>query len=245
MNPSVNYAGAAIAGLLSFASPCVLPLVPAYLSFLGGVSFETLASDSREPSTVRRVMIAALAFVLGFSTIFVTLGASATLIGHALSDHIEILAKIAGAFIVVFGLHYIGILRIPLLARDVRFHTTALPRGIFGAYVMGLAFAFGWTPCVGPILATILTLAGNSTTVAHGALLLGAYAAGLGVPFLLAAAALGPFMRVVARLRAQMRSIEIVLGATMIVTGVLIWVGSIASVSGWLLRVAPGLARGG
>ncbi len=245
MNASVSYAGAAIAGMLSFASPCVLPLVPAYLSFLGGMSFETLASDSRDALTVRRVMIAALAFVLGFTTIFVTLGASATLIGHSLSDHVEILAKIAGALIVVFGLHYVGILRIPLLARDVRFHPTALPRGIVGAYVMGLAFAFGWTPCVGPILATILTLAGNSNTVAHGALLLSAYAAGLGVPFLIAATALAPFMRMVTRLRAHMRFIEMILGATMIVTGMLIWVGSIASVSGWLLRVAPALAGGG
>lgn len=245
MNASVTYAGAAVAGMLSFASPCVLPLVPAYLSFLGGVSFESLASETRDASTGRRVMLAAVAFVLGFTTVFVALGASATLVGRVLSDHIDVLAKVAGAIIIVFGLHYMGVLRIPFLARDVRFHPTTLPRGIVGAYVMGLAFAFGWTPCVGPVLATILTLAGNSRSVAHGALLLGVYAAGLGVPFLIAAAAVGPFMRVVARLRSRMRSLEVALGGMMIVTGVLIWVGSIADVSGWLLRSFPVLARGG
>lgn len=245
VNPGISFAGALAAGMLSFASPCVLPLVPAYLAFLGGVSFESLAAPQRDASVSRRVMIAAFAFVCGFTTVFMILGASATTLGRLLADHIDVLAKIAGTMIVIFGLSYVGLLRMTFLARDVRFHPTKTPRGVFGAYIMGLAFAFGWTPCVGPVLATILTLAGNAGSVQRGVLLLGSYGIGIGIPFLFAAAAIGPFVRLTARLRSRMRIVEASLGGMMIATGVLIWAGSLANISGWLLRTFPVLARGG
>jgi cytochrome c-type biogenesis protein len=155
----VSYAGAFLAGMLSFASPCVLPLVPAYLGFLGGVSYAELTREEAGVATRGRVLRASFAFVLGFATVFVALGATASAMSRVLAENMDLLAKIAGALIVLLGLHYADLIRIPFLQRDARLDVPGQPAGLVGAYVTGLAFAFGWTPCVGPVLATILMVA--------------------------------------------------------------------------------------
>ncbi len=234
---------AATAGLLSFLSPCVLPLVPPYLTWLAGSSLEEIASDKPPPGTTRRAFLRALAFVIGFSTVFVALGASASFIGQALADHLSLLSRIAGVVIVLLGLHFLGVMRIPLLYREARFGVAAQPAGLVGAFLMGLAFAFGWTPCVGPVLASILLIAGTGDSVAEGAKLLAAYAAGIGVPFLLAAIFVRPFLGFMARFRRRLGLIEKLIGGLLVVTGVLIFTGSMADIAGWLLEAFPVLGR--
>ena len=241
----LGYLTAFLAGGASFASPCVLPLVPAYLSFLAGVSYEELTDATREATIRKRVTVAALAFVLGFVLVFVALGASATFVGKALIDHADLFTKISGVAIVLFGLLSMGLIRIPALMRDVRFHPATLKGGPAGAFLMGLAFAFGWTPCVGPLLGAILALAANTGSVTSGMVLLSLYGLGIGLPFLLAAFAVRPFLRVLGRLRSRMRAIELSVGVVMIATGILIFTGSLANVSGWLLRFFPVLGRFG
>ena len=236
---SIGYPGAFFAGLLSFASPCVLPLVPGYLSFLAGTSFSEADAADRSAALSRKLIFSSLAFVLGFITVFVALGASATFFSRLIADHIGVLARIAGFVIIVFGLQYMGVIKIPFLYRDLRFHPGTSRATLGSAYLIGLAFAFGWTPCVGPVLATILTLAAGSGSVWHGVLLLGCYGLGIGVPFVAAAAAVGPFMRTAGLLRSRMQWIEMTLGAFMVVTGILIEIGSIAAVGGWLFRTFP------
>jgi len=238
----LGFLTAFLAGGASFASPCVLPLVPAYLSFLAGVSYSDLV-DSRDPATMRRVIVAAAAFVLGFIAVFVALGASATVIGRVLTDHADVFSKIGGVLIVVFGLQYTGLLRIPALLRDVRFHPGSLAGSPLGAFAMGLAFAFGWTPCVGPLLGSILALAASSRSVTTGVVLLAFYGLGIGLPFLLAAFAVRPFLRVMRRLREKMRAIELSVGIVMIATGILIFTGSLSAVSGRLLESFPALGH--
>ena len=242
---NVGFPGAFFAGMLSFASPCVLPLVPAYLSFLAGVSVAELSATERRAVVSRRVVGAALAFVLGFSTVFIALGATATALGRILSAHLDLLDIASGVVIVLFGLHYTGILRVRFFNADTRFDSSRIAGGIPGAYLIGLAFGFGWTPCVGPVLATILTFAANADSVGRGAALLAAYSAGIGVPFLLAATFVGPFARFATRVKRRMRWIELSIGSLMIATGILVTVGSLANVSGWLLKYAPVLGRFG
>jgi cytochrome c-type biogenesis protein len=243
MNPfDVSFAGAFLAGALSFASPCVLPLVPAYLGFLGGVSYAELTDGA---SARARVLPASFAFVLGFATIFVALGATASTISRALVEHMDLLAKIAGALIVVLGLHYADLIRIPFLQRDTRFDTPNQPAGLLGAYLTGLAFAFGWTPCVGPVLATILMVAGAGDSVEYGVSLLAAYALGMGLPFLIAAAAAGPFFALSKRFRSRMRAVQLVTGGLMIATGTLIFLGSMSIIGQWLLDTFPAFGRVG
>ena len=242
----IGYAGAALAGLLSFLSPCVLPLVPPYLCFLAGVSVEQLGGEQEvDAASKRRVFLVALAFVLGFATVFVMLGATASVIGRAVAEHLDTLARVAGVLIVVLGLHFLGLLRIPALYRDLRFNSVAKPAGLFGAYVIGLAFAFGWTPCVGPVLATILFVAAGEDSALQGAMLLLVYALGIGVPFLAAALLAGPFMRVMKRFRRHMHRVEQAMGALLVVTGVLFITGSVADIGYWLLETFPALGRVG
>lgn len=236
----VSYAGAAGAGALSFLSPCVLPLIPAYLCFLGGVGL-----DEVKDGAGRKVVPAALAFVAGFSTIFIAMGATASALNHLIIDNMGWLSTVAGSVIIVFGLHYMGAIRLSFLNYDKRIQVDARPAGLLGAYVLGLAFAFGWTPCVGPILATILMIAAGKDSVGEGVALLAAYAAGLGVPFLLAALAARRFMALLTRFRRHMRMVEITIGGLLIATGLLIVLGRLNEVGQWLLMMVPAFQRVG
>jgi len=241
MDPfQISYPGALLAGFLSFASPCVLPLVPAYLSFLSGASFERLASDGEvDRALSRQVFISALAFVIGFATVFIMLGATASAVSKAISQYFDILGKIAGVVIVVFGLHYMGLFRIGFLNFERRFHVEKKPSGIVGSYVLGLAFAFGWTPCVGPILASILMVAATGDSAWYGTSLLTLYAAGIGIPFLIAALFVRPFMSFMGRFRKHIRKVEIAIGSLLVITGIAIFTGSMADAAQWLLEIAP------
>jgi cytochrome c-type biogenesis protein len=243
----VSYAGAFLAGLLSFLSPCVLPLVPPYLCFIGGLTLEELASEQAagRRAASSGVFFAAVAFVLGFTTVFVILGASASAIGQALSDHLDLLAKVAGAVIIVMGLHFLGVLRLSPLYREGRFHLAKRPAGLLGAYIVGLAFAFGWTPCVGPILAAILFVAGAEESVSQGALLLTVYGLGIGLPFLAASLAARPFMAVMARFKRAMALVEKTMGALLVGTGLLFLTGAMADIAYWLLETFPVLGQVG
>jgi cytochrome c-type biogenesis protein len=242
----VSYLGAAGAGLLSFLSPCVLPLVPPYLCFIGGVSLDELTGQDEAAAPVtRKVFAASVAFVLGFSTVFVLMGATSSFLGQLVTEYLDVLAKIAGAVIIVLGLHFVGVFRFAMLQREARFHIESRPAGLIGAYVIGLAFAFGWTPCVGPVLAAILFVAAGDDSVLYGGSLLGAYAAGLGVPFLLAALAAGPFTGFMQRFRRHVRTVEIVLGLLLIVTGVLFLTGMMSEIAYWLLETFPTLGKVG
>jgi cytochrome c-type biogenesis protein len=182
-----------------------------------------------------------VAFVLGFATVFVALGASASAVGKAITDYFDMLAMIAGAIIIILGLHFLGVFRIGLLFREARFQVAAKPAGFGGAYVVGLAFAFGWTPCVGPVLATILLIAGTEGSAARGAALLGAYALGIGIPFVLVSLFSGSFIRLMSRLRPYMGTVEKVIGAALVLTGILFLTGGMPRIAGWLLETFPTL----
>jgi cytochrome c-type biogenesis protein len=241
MASEVTWPAAAAAGVLSFLSPCVLPLVPPYLTFIAGTTIEELA-EGGEARARRDALLAALLFVAGFATVFVTLGATASAFGQVVRAHIEILSLIAGLLIIAMGLHFLGLFRLAFLYREKRF-SVEKPIGLWGAYVMGLAFAFGWTPCIGPILAAILALAGTEDTVARGAALLGVYSAGLGVPFIIAALAMAPFLRFMKRFRAHFGTVERVVGALLVVTGIAFMTGGVQRASFWLLEAFPGLSN--
>jgi cytochrome c-type biogenesis protein len=229
--------------VLSFLSPCVLPVVPPYLCFLAGVGLKELTGEGAGAPPRGRLMGMALAFVLGFSTVFVALGATASSLGGWVGAHFETLAMVAGAAIVVMGLHFLGLLRIGFLLRDVRYHGGGRPAGWLGAYAIGLAFAFGWTPCVGPVLAAVLMVAGAEATAWRGVALLAAYAAGLALPFLAAALFTGPFLRLMVRFRRHVPVVERVMGAALVATGVLFMTGSMPALAGWLLEAVPALGR--
>jgi len=241
MSLDVTAGGAFIAGLLSFASPCILPLVPPYLAYMGGVSIEELGG--KRDGARWRVLTAALCFVAGFSTVFVALGATASAVGQAVSAHLALLGYIAGAVIVLLGLHFLHALRLPLLDRTARLGVAQKPAGLAGAYLIGLAFGFGWSPCVGPVLAAILLIAGARESVGEGAILLFIYSLGIGVPFLIAAAFAGAFMRWSARLRARLNLIEKIMGALLVVTGVVIFTGEMPAIANWLVDMFPALGR--
>ena len=239
------YFGVWLAGLASFLSPCVLPLVPPYLGFIGGTSIEALATSEggHGSSAHRRVILAALVFVLGFTTVFVALGASASFIGQLLLAWRGWLGIAAGAILVVFGLHFLGLVRIPLLYREARYHTSTEPASLAGAYVIGLAFALGWTPCIGPILSAVISVAGSSASLGRGVALLFTYSLGLGIPFLLAAIAIGPFLGFMKRFRRHLGTVEKVMGAALVLTGLLMLTGSLNWFGAWLLETYPGIAN--
>jgi cytochrome c-type biogenesis protein len=233
---------ALIAGLISFLSPCVLPLVPPYLVFLAGTSLERFADAEPERRVKRETVLAAALFVLGFSTVFVALGASASVIGSLIRAYSGPLSTIAGIVIIVMGLHFLGITPIALLHRQKRLEV-AKPVGLWGAYVIGLAFAFGWTPCIGPILAAILAVAASEQTVAKGAGLLAVYSLGLGIPFMIAAFAIEPFAAFLARFKNYLHRVEQAMGALLVLTGIAFLTGSINQMSVWLLEAFPVLGR--
>ncbi len=244
MTSDVTLWGTFLAGLLSFVSPCVLPLVPPYLAFIAGASLDELAGSGWEAAR-RRIFLSAAAFVAGFATVFVAMGATASAFGTLVRTHIDMLAPLAGAAIVVMGLHFLGLFRIPLLYREARVQVGRRPAGPLGAYVIGLAFAFGWTPCIGPVLAAILGIAASRETVGQGALLLAVYAAGLGVPFLVAAAFAQPFMGLMRRFRSHMGTVEKITGVLLVLTGIAFLTGGIEKVSFWLLETFPSLTNYG
>ena len=242
MHSDVTILAALIAGLVSFLSPCVLPLVPPYLVYMAGTSLERFADKEPEPRVRREIVAAALLFVAGFSTVFVALGASASVIGSLIRAYSEPLAIIAGVIIIVMGLHFLGLTPIALLHRQKRLEV-AKPVGLWGAYVIGLAFAFGWTPCIGPILAAILAVAASEQTVARGAGLLAVYSLGLGIPFIIAAFAIEPFAAFLARFKNYLHRVEQAMGALLVLTGIAFLTGSINQVSVWLLELFPGLGK--
>src|SRR5512134_266766 len=231
MSSSVSLAAAFLAGLVSFISPCVLPIVPGYLSFISGINVAQFKEGGAPRDLVRRVVLTSLAFVLGFSTVFVALGAAATLVGALLQEHKRTLGMIGGV-----------IFKIQWLLAEKRASVQSRPLGLVGAYVVGLAFAFGWTPCIGPILGAILLYASQQETVTQGVVLLSAYSAGLGIPFLLSALAVNWFFKASARLHRSMRAVEIASGVLLIAVGLLLVTNRLTLIARWLTKAFPGLA---
>ena len=239
------YFGVALAGFVSFLSPCVLPLVPPYLGYLGGTTIDEFTAEEGVPRHVwGRVVLASVLFVLGFTTVFVGLGAGASLFGQLIQTYKRELEIVAGLVIILFGLHFLGIFRIALLYREARYHREH-HHGVsyIGAYVIGLAFAFGWTPCIGPVLATVLALAANEGSLATGVKLLFVYSLGLGIPFILAAIAIQPFISFMQRFKRHLDKVEMAMGVLLVITGLLFLTGSINWFGSWLLDVFPGLSR--
>jgi cytochrome c-type biogenesis protein len=242
MSSSVSLAAAFLAGLFSFASPCVLPIVPGYLSFISGVNVARFKEGGAPADLVRRVALTSLAFVLGFSTVFVALGAAATLVGALLQEHKRVLGMVGGVVIIVLGLHTAGVFKIGWLLSEKRASVQAKPLGLLGAYVVGLAFAFGWTPCIGPILGAILLYASQQETVTQGVVLLAAYSAGLGLPFLLSALAVNWFFKASGGLRRSMRAVEVVSGALLVGVGLLLVTDRLTLIAQYVTKLFPGLA---
>lgn len=249
----ITYLTSFVAGMASFLSPCVLPLVPPYLCYMAGASVDELVEkDAKTEGLQRRVLVNSLQFVLGFSAVFIALGASASSIGALVREYLDILSLIAGVMIIAMGLHFLGVFRIALLYREARFQTNigtagsshgsnGMPAG--GPFLMGLAFAFGWTPCIGPVLGTILTYAGAQDSIGQGVTMLAFYSLGLGIPFMLAAMFTGPFMRFLARFKKHLGYVEMAMGAVLVLTGILFLTGGMASFAFWMQEQFPGLAN--
>lgn len=240
----VSYATALAAGFLSFISPCVLPLVPAYISYMSGVSVDGLRSEGGY-RLGWHAGVTSLFFVLGFSTVFILMGASATALGGLVQSHVRLFSKVGGVLIVLFGLHTMGVFRIGVLNLEARFNEIKKPAGLLGAYVIGLAFAFGWTPCVGPILAAILALAGGRDSIGEGIALLAVYSLGLGLPFILAGLLTHLFFGFFQRVRRYMRWIEWISGLFLILVGILIFFGDFNRLAILLMQFFPFLASVG
>jgi cytochrome c-type biogenesis protein len=238
------YFGVMLAGLVSFLSPCVLPLVPPYLGYLGGTTIsQASVADGIDGRVWRRVVIGSLFFVLGFTTVFTALGAGASMFGQLIQTYKGELSVAAGAVIILFGLHFTGVFKIPLLYSEARFQANVDGASFAGAYLIGLAFAFGWTPCIGPVLGAILALAGASGTASEGAALLAAYSAGLGIPFLVAALFVSPFMAFLQRFRSHLGTVEKIMGGLLVLTGIAFLTGGMQTLSFWLLETFPALGR--
>ena len=216
------------AGLISFLSPCVLPLVPGYISIISGSSLDQLKAHGKDSTLYRTVLMNSILFIVGFSITFIMLGASATWLGQLLISKMRLFGQLAGIVLIVFGVHLTGLIKINALYKDKRFHNVQKPRGMLGALVLGLAFAFGWTPCIGPILAGILTIASTKQTVAQGMFLLAVYSAGLGIPFLLTSLALNQFLAFYGRFKRHFHAVEVISGALVIAVGLLILTNSLS-----------------
>lgn len=237
----ISYLVAVVSGMFSFLSPCVLPLVPAYICFITGNSYQDVSEGEKIAKWA--MFWPAVAFVLGFSTVFIALGAGASAVQGVLQEYKEIFAKISGVMIMILGLHFAGIIKLSFLYKEARFQTSGEQKGLIGAYVIGLAFAFGWTPCIGPILATILTLAATQEHFSQGVALLAVYSLGLGVPFIIASVAINKFLRASSRVKKHMRTIELVIGVLLLVTGLAIFTGSLQSFGFYLIEAIPWLAE--
>jgi cytochrome c-type biogenesis protein len=233
---------ALLAGTLSFLSPCVLPLVPPYLCYMAGISVDQFRGEGTQGAAVatrRAVLSAAVLFTLGFATVFVALGAGASTIGVLLRQHLDLLSKIGGLIIIAMGLNFLGVFRIGVLSREARFQGGGKPATLSGAYIMGLAFAFGWTPCIGPVLGAILGVAASRETVGDGAALLAIYSLGLAVPFWIAAGFSGAFMRFLTRFRRHLGLMEKVMGVLLILTGLAFIFGFVSAIAIWFQQTFP------
>ena len=245
MADQISIFAAFFAGILSFLSPCVLPLVPAYISFMSGISIEELQTRTHRQEILRKTVITSLAFIVGFSVVFVLLGATATTLGKFLLLQFNLISKIAGVVIIILGLHFLGVFKksLKFLNYEKRFHVQNVQAGVVGAFVVGLAFAFGWTPCVGPILGPILFLAGGQETVGQGILLLSVYSLGLGVPFFLTAIATNTFFNLLNKVKRYFAIIETISGVFLLIIGVLIFTGRFSLLATKLIEWFPGLLK--
>jgi cytochrome c-type biogenesis protein len=249
MEENVTLLAAFGAGLLSFISPCVLPLIPGYLSYISGLSLDEMRGTApvsgggvavaAPPEVRRRILLSSAAFILGFTLVFVLIGATATAVGQLVNQKLPLLGRIAGVVIILFGLHTMGLLRIEWLYQEKRVQTQRKPAGFFGALLVGIAFAFGWTPCIGPILSGILFLAGSRDTVWEGVRLLLVYSLGLGVPFFATALAINRFFAALARIRRHYHKIELVSGALLVGIGFLIFTNKFTLIAQWLTPYLP------
>jgi cytochrome c-type biogenesis protein len=239
VNTDVSLIAAFAAGFLSFVSPCVLPLIPGYISFVSGVSVEEMRADAAPATSRLQVFITSLAFVIGFSLVFVALGASATAIGKFMFAKLPLLSRIAGVVLIVFGLHTMGVFKLAFLETEKRVHTQRKPAGPLGAMLVGIAFAFGWTPCIGPILGGILAIAGSRNTVGEGITLLAVYSLGLGIPFLLTSLAINQFFGAAKRIRRHYHAIELASGALLVAIGLLIVTGQLTLIVRFLQPYLP------
>jgi cytochrome c-type biogenesis protein len=240
---SVSLGLAFLAGLVSFLSPCVFPIVPSYVGFVTGLTLDELRDGDRADARRQAALHAAL-FVLGFSLVFLALGASATALGGVLRRSLPLLQQVGGVVIAVFGLYLLGVLKIPALMRERRVQLAGKPAGKLGSVVVGMAFGAGWTPCVGPVLASVLLYASFEETLLRGMILLGAYALGLGIPFFVSAVALNWFLAGSARVRRWLLPLERAAGAVMVLVGVLLFTGQFAVLSSFLARFSPAIEVG-
>jgi cytochrome c-type biogenesis protein len=228
--------GAVGAGFLSFISPCILPIIPSYIAFITGVSFEELTDEEKSAQVRKKILTHSLLFVLGFSIIFVLLGASATTIGSLLKQHMNMITKVAGAIVFFFGLHLTGLIKINFLMQEHRVDVRQKPAGLIGSLLMGMAFGAGWTPCVGPFLGSALALASSKGTVADGIILLGGYSLGLGIPFILAALGMNKFLKYAGKLKKHFHIFTIASGALLMIMGILLFTGIFTDLSFKLLN---------
>src|SRR5690606_22902359 len=234
------------AGVISFLSPCVLPLVPPYLTYMSGASFDQLREEGSTAGVVwRRSVFTSLFFILGFSIVFITFGTTATAFGQAFRQALPVITPIAGIVIIAMGLHFLGVYRIGLLDRQIRHHGPGVASGPVGGFLLGLAFAVGWTPCIGPVLAAILSVAAAEETAWDGAALLALYSLGLGVPFILAGVAIGPFLTFFDSFRKHLGTVEKVMGALLVLTGLLFLTGQLNRLAYWFYETFPVLASFG
>ena len=239
MNQSVSLLAAFAAGFLSFVSPCVLPLIPGYISFISGASMDEMRGGTAPVTSRAQIFLTSLAFVIGFSIVFVALGASATAVGKFMFARLPLLSKIAGVILIIFGLHTMGVFRLAFLDAEKRVHTQRKPAGPLGAMLVGVAFAFGWTPCIGPILGGILAIAGSKNSVWEGVTLLAVYSAGLGIPFLITSLAINKFFAATKRIRKYYHAIELASGGLIVVIGVLILTGQLTIITRYLQPYLP------
>jgi len=240
----VSLFAAFAAGIISFISPCVLPLIPMYISFVSGLSLDEMRSRTDRREILKRVTISSLLFILGFSIIFIGLGASATFLGKFLLARLSVLSKIAGVVIIILGLHIAGAFRIGFLNYEKRVHFSSRPAGFLGPFLIGLAFAFGWTPCIGPVLGAILVYSSSQETVGQGILLLSMYSLGLGIPFLLTGISVNAFLSLLKKIQRYYRAIEILTGAFLVIMGIFLITGSFAVLSSYMVKWFPWLAKG-
>ncbi len=236
LSENINILTAFLFGLLSFISPCVLPIIPGYISFISGHTLDDIKGDK---SAARAVMLNSLVFIAGFTMIFVLMGAAATSIGQLLNDNLNLISKIAGGIIIIFGLHMIGIFKIGFLNYEKRFHLQDKKLGILGSFAVGAAFAFGWTPCIGPVLAGILAIASQQETVMQGIILLFVYSLGLGIPFFLTAVSINKFFTLFNRIKKHFHTIEVVGGVMLVAVGILMMTNYLTIIASVLSKWFP------